>query len=628
MADELGIEDHGAIGNLHTVALVARDGAIDWLCLPELDAPSVFGALLDPARGGRFRLAPPGRRQLGEQRYLDATNVLETTFETPGGRVVVTDLMPLTGALDDPSQARTEPAVHRLVRAEGGASEVEVGWAPRFAYGERRTQVTRTDRGWLAWAGADALTLTGLGDDDEVRVEHDHVGPVLRATLRLAADEERPLVTAWGVEATDGRLATNRQLLDATVDAWRSWVRDGEAASQRTWAEPHRDLIQRSELVLKLLTHADSGAIAAAATTSLPEEIGGVRNWDYRYSWIRDAGLAAQALFALGHRAEAHAFIEWAERVAREEGRQEWGLQIVYGLHGETEIGERELPGLAGFRRSSPVRVGNGAVDQLQLDIYGELISAAYEAIRLGDDLSAEVIEFLPAVADEAAERWHDADYGLWELRNGPFEFVYSKVMVWMALDRADRLAERGVIEGDRERWREVRDAIREDVLSRGFDPDLGAFKQSYERAVLDASNLLLPLQEFLPVDDPRVQSTIDRTLADLTDRGLVHRYHADDGVAGGEGAFGLCTFWLVDALALSGRVDEATEIHEGMVRAANHLGLYSEQLDPADGTFLGNFPQAFSHLGLINSTLYLAAAQGRDVPLPSLIGSEAHRRG
>jgi GH15 family glucan-1,4-alpha-glucosidase len=621
----VGIEDHGAIGNLRTVGLVARDGAIDWLCLPQLDSPSVFAAILDPDRGGRFRVAPPGAHRLGEQRYLPGTNVLETAFDVPGGRLVVTDLLPLSGPLFEPAETRTEPAVHRLVHAEGGEVEADVEWAPRFGYGESASRMAQSEAGWLAWAGADAMTLTGLGDEAEVH--DDGVGPVLRGRLRLRSGERRALVATWGTQTAEGGLGATQRHLEETSAAWRAWLHEAEATGSRTWAEPHADLVVRSELALKLLTHADTGAIAAAATTSLPEEIGGVRNWDYRYSWIRDAGLAAQALFALGHRAEAHAFVEWAERVARDEGHRDWGLQIVYGLHGEAELDERELPGLAGFRRSAPVRIGNGAVDQLQLDIYGELIGAAYELVRLGDELSADVRAFLPAVAEEAVTYWQQPDYGLWELRNGPFSFVYSKVMVWTALDRACRLVDRGVIEGDVDRWRATKEAIVEDVLANGFDPDLGAFAQSYERAVLDASNVLLPLQEFLPFDDPRVKQTLDRTLEGLTEGGLVFRYHADDGVAGGEGAFGLCTFWLADALALSGRVDEAEQIFERMVGAANHVGLYSEQLDPATGAFLGNFPQAFTHLGLINSSLYLAAARGREIPLPSLIGSDEHRR-
>jgi GH15 family glucan-1,4-alpha-glucosidase len=618
------IEDHGAIGNLRTVGLVARDGTLDWLCLPHLDSPSVFASLLDARRGGRFRVAPPGEPRNGAQRYLDDTNVLQTVFDGPGGRLVVTDFLPLDGTLDDPADTRTEPAVHRLLHAEGGQVEAEVEWAPRLGYADQVPEVARTEHGWLAWAGTRSVSLVGVGD--EARVEQDGNGWVLRAQLRLEGGEHRALVTRWGADAPVVATEEVQRWRDTTAEAWRAWVRKAEATGARDWAEPHQGLVVRSELALALLTHADTGAIAAAATTSLPEEIGGVRNWDYRFAWIRDAGLAAQAMFALGHRAEAVAFIDWAERAARESGGSGRGLQILYGLHGEADLDEHELPGLEGYRRSAPVRVGNGAAEQLQLDIYGELISAAYEVLRLGGRLDRDILDFLPELADQACAAWQQRDAGLWELRNGPFNFVYSKVMVWMALDRAERLAARGAIEGDVDVWRENRRLIAEEVLAQGFDPQLGAFKQSYERAVLDASNLLLPMQEFLPFDDPRVRQNLDRTLDALTENGMVHRYEADDGVAGGEGAFNLCTFWLVDALALSGRVEEAEGVLDRMARSSNHLGLYSEQIDPTSGAFLGNFPQAFSHLGLINSSLYLAHAKGRELPIPALIGSEEHR--
>jgi GH15 family glucan-1,4-alpha-glucosidase len=616
------IEDYGAIGNLRTVALVGLDGAIDWCCLPNLDSPSVFAALLDHERGGRFRVAPE-RVQRREQRYLEGTNVLETIFDGEHGRLVVVDFMPLAGSIDGCGGSRTENAVYRLLRAEGGPVEVVVEWVPRFDYAQSTTKVMRTPGGFLAWGGKESLALAGVADGLEVA--EDALGQFVRGRFELRPGERRALVTRWGADALDVTLDAAQASLEETVATWRGWLGKEEASGDRSWAGAHREQVIRSELALKLLTHANTGAIAAAATTSLPEHLGGVRNWDYRYSWIRDAALSAQALFALGHRADAEAFVGWAERVAKG-GEHEWGLQIVYGLDGEKELEEKDLPQLEGYRRSAPVRVGNGAVDQLQLDIYGELISAAYELHRLGGRLDGEVRDFLPHVADQACANWQTADYGLWEIRNGPYHFVYSKVMVWMALDRALRLEREGVIRGDADRWRRTRRRIREEVLERGFDPELGAFRQSYERSVLDASNLLFPLQEFLPFDDPRVRSNLDRTLEGLTENGLVYRYKADDGVAGTEGAFGLCTFWLVDALALSDRLDEAHETFEGMLSRANHLRLFSEQIDPATGAYLGNYPQAFTHLGLINSALYLAHQEGRETPVPAPIGSDAHR--
>ncbi len=626
--DYLPIEDHGAIGNLRSVALVGRDGAIDWCCLPRLQSASVFASLLDHHRGGRFALRPTDGPRLGAQAYLEHTNVLVTTFDTDGGgQLEVTDLMPLRGSIVGRcGSSETEPAVLRLARARGGSVEVALEWTPRFDYGGSSTRLAATDHGHLAWAGEDALTLCGLTPDDHLEVLDLHNGPSLRARFTLGDGERRVIASRWGTEEFGLDVDEAMAWVDSTVTTWRSWVHAADAATSRDWAAPYQELVIRSELVLKLLTVADTGAIAAAATTSLPEEIGGVRNWDYRYAWIRDAALSAQALFALGHRDEASAFIEWVEQVARTEGRREWGLQLVYGLDGGTEMPESDLPGLEGYRRSAPVRIGNGAVDQLQLDIYGELISAAYELVRNGEALSDETRAFLPEVADEACRNWHEADYGLWEVRNGPRQFVYSKAMVWMALDRAVRLAERGVIDGAVDRWRATCVAIREEVLERGFDDELGSFVQSYDRPVLDASNALLPMMEFLPFDDPRSQRTVKSTYEGLTDADLVWRYHADDGVAGGEGGFGLCTFWLVDALAMSEQVDEARRLFESMAARANHVGLYSEQIDPRDGSFLGNFPQAFTHIGLINSALYLAYVEGRPSPVGAPIGSDEHR--
>jgi GH15 family glucan-1,4-alpha-glucosidase len=626
MADGyLPIEDYAAIGNLRTVALVGRDGSIDWCPLPHLDSPSVFAAILDRSRGGRFRVRRRGA-DVGTQAYIPRTNVLETTFDDDNGaRLVITDCMPLRGTLDGIDGSTAEPAVHRLLRAEGGDVEVEVEWSPRFDYGSGLPQMMPIDGGYLAWARDDALTLIGV-HQNEVTVTTEDDATTLRATFTLPAGQRRALVTGWGTQPRAVGAESTDDVISAAVESWQAWVDKAEATGKRTWAAPHEDLIIRAELALKLLMNGDTGAIAGAATASLPEEIGGVRNWDYRYSWIRDSALAAQALRALGHDADALAFVEWAERVARDHRDEDKAIQIVYGLHGEAELPERDLPNLEGYRRSAPVRVGNGAVNQLQLDVFGELISIVYELVRVGERVSDEILAFLPQVADDACRQWRDADSGLWEPRNGPFDFVYSKVMVWMALDRAVGLAQAGHIDGDVELWQSNAEQIREEVLQRGFDSELGAFTQSFERKVLDASNLLFPLLEFLPFDDPRVQSTINATIAGLAEDDLVYRYHADDGVAGGEGAFVLCSFWLVDVLAMSGRVQEARDMFEKLVVRANHVGLYSEEIDPATGGFLGNFPQAFAHMGLITSALYLAYAEGRDTPVPDPIGSEEHR--
>jgi pentatricopeptide repeat protein len=615
------IADHGAIGNLRTAALVAADGAIDWWCPPDFDSPSVFAAILDDRVGGLFRVGAKGAT-IREQAYVRHTNVLETRHQAEGGRLTVTDFMPIDSVLDHAAGSAT-PEIVRLLRAEGTVT-VELEWSPRPDYARREVAVLPAAGGFVAEATGARIALAGVPDG--ARVDGDADGPVARAVFELRDGEHLALATRWDSTDTGVAVAVALSALEATARSWRRWVTKQEATGERDWAQAWSEHVIRSELALKLLTYAPTGAVVAAATTSLPEWVGGVRNWDYRYSWIRDAALAAQALFALGHRREARDFIQWSERAARNDGA-DWGLRILYPIDGRTGLAERELPHLAGYAKSPPVRIGNGAADQLQLDVYGELVSAAYELLRLGGSLTPDILEFVPAVVGDALAHWREPDYGIWEVRNGPDHFVYSKAMVWMALDRAIRMARQGWIEADPEPWRVARDEIAAWVLDRGYDPELGAFTQRAGSGTLDAANLLLPLMELVPFDDPRVHSTIDRTLEHLTVRDLVYRYRADDGLPGEEGAMGLCTFWLVDALAMCGRLDEAYRVFDGMIRRANPVHLYSEQIDPMTGSFLGNFPQAFTHLGLINSALYLAHAEGLPSPVPDPIGSTDHRQ-
>jgi GH15 family glucan-1,4-alpha-glucosidase len=628
-SEYLPIADYAAIGNLRTIALVGRHGGIDWCCLPELDSPSVFAALLDARRGGSFRIAPAHGPTRGGQRYLDDTNVLQTRFEGDDSLLEITDFMPLAGTIEGRQGARGEPEIHRIVRAVDGAADVLVHWAPRFDYARVPPRIVPAEHGWIAAAGERQLTMAGI-TRDEAALSHDADGPVLRARLRLRAGERRLVVVRWHeADARVDRASANAdlerslRLLDDTCATWQRWVRTTRTRRDDAFAP----LLTRSALVLKLLTHRDSGAIAAAATTSLPERIGGVRNWDYRYTWIRDASLTAQALISLGHAREALEFLLWVERVSEARARDDWQLQIMYGMHGESDLAETVLEHLEGYCGSRPVRIGNAAATQVQLDVYGELLGSAYELVRRGIELDAPLKRFLAQVADRAVTHWREPDYGIWEMRRDPLHFVYSKVMVWVALDRAVHLARRGTIHGDVATWRRERDAIRAEVLARGFDARIGSFVQAYDSDALDAANLLLPIYEFLPFDDSRVRGTIDRTLERLTENDLVYRYHADDGLPGGEGAFGLCTFWLADSLALSGRLDEAWRIFDGIARRANHVGLFAEQFDPHSGAFLGNFPQAFTHIGFINSALYLAYAEGRAAPGPPLIGTDEHRR-
>ena len=620
----LPIEHYGVIGNLRSAALVGMDGSIDWCCLPELDDPSVFGALLDTRSGGRFRVAAAGARRSG-QRYHERSNVLQTWFETDGGRLTSTDFMPLCGSIVSRHDRPTPPTIHRLVACEAGEVDVEVEWSPRFDYARVAPRMRRVAGGFEAETAGRRLSLVGLPPDVAVIAELGG-GPAVHGRIRLRSGERLALVTRYGDGDTPADPESTLSALATTDRAWREWCDTAspplEAALGGRW-QPH---LERSALALKLLTYPDTGAIAAAATTSLPEEIGGVRNWDYRFSWIRDAAFTAQALFAMGHRREAVAFLEWVEGICSEKVDRAFGMQIMYGLRGESRLPEIELGHLEGYRGSRPVRIGNGAAVQEQHDIYGELLSAAYELVRLGGSLDARLMTFLSHVARRACDAWRTPDHGIWEVRGGPRHFVYSKLMVWVALDRAVRMSERWGLAGDVARWRSEREAVREAILTQGFDERVGAFVQSFGSTALDAANLLIPVMEFLPANDPRVRATVDRTLELLTTDGLVHRYRTDDGLPGNEGAFGLATFWMVDALALSGRLEEAEELFDGMVARANHVGLYSEEVDVRSGAFLGNFPQAFTHVGLINSALYLARAEGRRVAAPAPLGTPEHR--
>ncbi|MFQ3566695.1 MAG: glycoside hydrolase family 15 protein [Aggregatilineales bacterium] len=622
MTEYRPIADYGIIGDLRTAALISREGTIDWCCLPHFDSPSIFAALLDRLRGGTFSIRPVSGVR-AEQRYIARTNVLQTIFATPAGRLAINDFMPLRGSLEGCAESETTHTIYRILQTEGSAVEVEVLWAPRMDYARAETRIEAVEGGWRANGGEMHILLGGLPAAGELL--DDGFGPAVKARFTVTPGEPVALALRWNGVLAHVETPAALDALEETVRLWRDWV-DKDSIQSRGWAEPHTALLVRAELVLKLLSHAGTGAIVAAPTTSLPETIGGVRNWDYRYTWIRDAALTAQALVAVGHKREAIDWLHWVERISQAQRDAGQSLRIMYGLHGEVDLTEIELEHLEGYRGSRPVRIGNGAAEQIQLDIYGDLLNAAYELVRSGEPLQAELWGFLCAVADMACEHWQKPDYGIWEMRGPTRHFVYSKVMIWVALDRALRLAKHHAMPGDTSRWRKTLAEVREVVLRQGYNDAVGAFVQSFDSTDLDASNLLIPLYDFLPFDDPRVQSTIDRTIEGLTENGLVYRYKADDGLPGKEGAFGLCTFWLVDNLALSGRLDEAHAIFEGMVSRANHLGLFAEQFDAVSGEHLGNFPQAFSHIGLINSALYLAHAEGRETPIAEPMGSDEHR--
>jgi GH15 family glucan-1,4-alpha-glucosidase len=583
------ITDYAAIGDGRTVALVARDGAIDWLCLPDLDSPSVFGALLDAEAGGRFELRPEESFE-SARRYLPGTNVLETTFASEHGHVRITDAMTLpTGGL--------APYRELVRRVDAVVGRVPMRWRiePRPAYGararlERRAGVPVVVRGAealavVAWDAGEPAVGDGVVEGRFVAAEGS------TAHLVLAAAHQEPLVLPSRADVA-ARLA-------ATEDAWREW------SDARSYEGPWRDAVVRSALALKLLVFAPSGAIAAAATTSLPEAIGGERNWDYRFSWPRDSAFTLRALLALGCSREADAFFFWllhASQLTHPE------VRVLYRLNGRPEAHERSLP-LAGYRGSRPVRVGNGAAGQTQLDVYGEVLDAASSVARSRGGLDRDQARRLAGIADHVCETWRQPDSGIWEVRSEPGHFTQSKMMCAVALDRACTLAEQGVLRGDIERWRREREEIRAFVDSRCYSEDKGSYTRSADADVLDASLLLGVIARYDEPTAPRLIATVDAVRRELARGRLVTRYVSEDGLAGEEGAFLACSFWLAEAYARQGRLDEAATLMDELTPLANDVGLYAEEIDPATGDFLGNFPQGLSHLALINAAVAIAEA-------------------
>jgi GH15 family glucan-1,4-alpha-glucosidase len=583
------IADYAAVGDGRTVALVARDGAVDWLCLPDMDSPSVFGALLDAQRGGRFVLAPTIPFE-SERRYLEGTNVLETTFRTADGAVRVTDALVLPGS-------GLEPGRELMRRVEGLAGTVPLRWEvePRFVYGADCGQAGRRNGVPVVQAGADALGVSTWGAGaadvgaDRVRADFD-VRQADQALLVLATAHQEPLVLP-GRDEAEGRL-------DETCAFWRRW------SAALDYDGPWREEVVRSVLALKLLVFAPSGAIAAAPTTSLPEAIGGERNWDYRFAWVRDAAFTVDAFMDLGADAEAHSFLWWLLHASQLTHPR---LRVLYRLDGSTHADERTLP-LGGYRSSTPVRVGNEAAGQRQLDIYGDLMQAAWLYACRGHELDRDTGKRLGEMADLVVEVWREPDASIWELRSGPRHFTHSKMLCFVALDRACHLAETGAVPHEHAaRWRAEADAVREFVERRCFSTEKGAYVRFAGGEELDASVLLAPIMEYCPGEDARMTTTIDAVRRELGDGPFLRRYTGDDGLEGDEGAFLACSFWLVEALARAGRLDEAAEAMDDLLPHANDVGLFAEEIDPRSGELLGNFPQALTHLALVSAASVVA---------------------
>ena len=617
------ISDYGVIGNLRTAALVGRDGSIDWCCFPELDDPSVFAAILDHKKGGRFKIQPKGQ-SFSSQEYIGDTNILRTTFKRDGRKILtVTDFMPISGNINGRAAAKSiaPPIIARILECHIDDIVVDVEWSPRFDYGRSDTRIEKQGGQWTARDGKYILTLDGL---ENASVRKNENCDFIIAEFSMKRGHQMILSTLFGTDTP--KIESVEKELYRTKKSWEQWTQLKGAGHNKSWAGEWLPMVERSELVFKILVNAHSGAVAAAPTTSLPETIGGVRNWDYRFSWLRDASLTAQALTAVGHNAEASDFMHWMEDVTSHAFKKGHDIPIMYGLHGRSDLTEIELGHLEGYRKSTPVRVGNEAAQQHQLETYGEVLNTAYELERRGERLNSHIRDFLRNVTEHVCNIWKEPDHGIWELRTGKKQLVYSKVMAWVTFDRAILLAEKFSLEGNVEKWKKSKREVQKDILNHGFNKELNSFVQSYDSDTIDASNLRIPLLEFLPFDDPRIQGTINKVQEQLTENCFVYRYLMDDGLPGKEGAFSLCTFWLIDNLAMSGRVDEACELYENMKKHANHVGLFSEQLDPETGRFLGNFPQAFTHIGLINSAFYLAYAMGRKVPEHTLMGTPTHR--
>jgi GH15 family glucan-1,4-alpha-glucosidase len=593
------IHDYGVIGNLRTAALVHHCGAVDWACLPKFAAPSVFARILDPTRGGTFLVRPVGAAP-GVQRYRESTNILETEFPNGRGTVTVVDFMPIAEGSTDEEAAR----IVRVVEASGSPADIELWFEPRFEYGRAAARLELTPGGVVAESGTTALALRGPAPFEVV-------GGHASALLSVPADASVAFDLSWG--AAPRRGSGVRRLLEETEQYWLGWIHGPRAPLHRLARRWHAS-VERSELVLKLLSHVDTGAFVAAPTTSLPEWPGGRRNWDYRYVWVRDAAFSAEAMLLLGHVAEARSFLGWVvERLLPGGLGRRADLHVLYGAHGETDVAERTLPRLAGFLGSRPVRVGNEAFSQFQLDIYGELLDAAYLLSTIDSaGISRPTLRALLDLADEVAERWMTPDHGIWEIRGARRHYVHSKLMAWVAVDRATLLAER--YGGDRRtpRWRTTAETIRQAILSQGWDASNGAFVRSFGETALDAANLRIPLVGFLPFDDPRVVSTVRRIARELGKGPFVWRYLVPDGIGGPEGAFLPCAFWLVECLARSGRTRHARASFEQLLAVASPHGLFSEEWDPAGRRALGNYPQAFTHVGVLRAALALGIAEAR----------------
>jgi GH15 family glucan-1,4-alpha-glucosidase len=595
------IEDHGLIGDLQTAALVSTDGTVDWFCAPRFDSPSIFASLLDHQAGGHFRIAPDGVEYVTKQLYLPGTPILITRFMSTDGVGEVVDFMPIAG--DQPTDRHR---LVRMVRVVRGQMRFRLDCEPRFNYGRDRAEVEITDDGAKFRSPTMRMNVSVSRRDRRLVQEGDlqRTEQGMRAYGNLSAGDVGGMVLETSPAGPPSVVPPQEilRLFEATRDFWRGWI--GRSHYRGRW----REMVERSAMTLKLMTYAPTGALVAAPTTGLPEQIGGERNWDYRFTWIRDASFSVYALLGLGFTDEARAFMRWLNDRLHDAAERSTPLQIMYRIDGSPDLEEQTLEHLEGYRGSSPVRIGNGAAGQLQLDIYGEAMDSVYLADTHGLRMSHDGWSHISVLMDWLSDHWDEPDDGIWETRGGRQHFVYGRLMSWVAFDRAIRLAHERGRPADLVKWATMRDSVYRQIMERGFHPKREAFVQHYDTDVLDASLLYMPLVNFIAPTDPMWQSTLRAMDSELVSDSLVYRYDpvaSPDGLRGSEGTFTICSFWYVDALARSGRLEDARLTFEKMLTYSNHLGLYSEEIAPT-GKQIGNFPQAFSHLALISAALNL----------------------
>ncbi len=597
------IEDYGIIGDTQTAALVGRDGSVDWLCLPRFDSEACFARLLGAEGNGFWRIAPASGGPATGRRYRGDSLVLESTWETPTGTVQIVDCMPIR---------ESHPEVVRLVQGLAGSVDMRMDLTIRFGYGEVVPWVRRLDGLLTALAGPDGLSLWTTA-----RTHGRDLSTV--AEFTVGEGQEVPFVLTWFPSHQEPpRPPNGRFVVHETEMWWQSW------AAQCDFDGPWRDAVVRSLVTLKALTYQPTGGIVAAATTSLPETLGGERNWDYRYCWLRDATLTLESLMRGGYHEEAMAWRDWLLRAAAGDPAD---LQIMYGPAGERRLEEWEAPWLDGYQGAKPVRIGNAAAGQFQLDVYGEVMAALFQAAKAGDTITPPAWDLQLALLDFVEQHWQDPDDGIWEVRGPRRHFTHSKVMAWVAIDRGVRSVEECGLPGPVERWRKLRDVIHAEVCDQGYNVEVGAFTQYYGSDGLDASLLMIPLVGFLPATDPRVRSTIEAIERDLTEDGFVLRYkaaeaHHVDGLAGREGAFLACSFWMADCLHLLGRSDDARVLLERLLSLRNDLGLLAEEYDAVAGRQVGNFPQAFSHVSLVNAAYNLSGHPPVEAVAPEAVAA------